>query len=322
MCHSVDLCSEKNPCEFRVQKRKNMISVVIPLYNKESIVEQSLRSVLSQSFRDFEVIVVDDGSTDRSAEIVRDINDPRIRLVSQANGGPSKARNTGIREAKGEWILFLDADDELLPNALHHFHELISKYKDANLIACPFYVRSEEKTELLFPCGEGRLNDAFKAHALHLFLPRTGACIYTRELVLSCLFDERLRRYEDFEQLFRMYRKARVIVSSTPVLVCNVQYVAASHARNHVEEDFCNYLNFKGKNFWETMCLYNLFIGERDYYPTQFRRLYPSLYHRLDLFSIYKFHNWIRRCRPLWNLYLNMIGCKLFTSFPQHNISI
>lgn len=295
-----------------------MISVVIPLYNKEAIVEQSLQSVLSQSFRDFEVVVVDDGSTDRSAEIVRGIKDPRIRLVSQENGGPSKARNTGTREAKGEWILFLDADDELLPNALYHFHELISKYKDANLIACPFYVRSEQDTKLMYPCGEGILANPFKAHALNLILPRTGACIYTRKLVLSCLFDERLRRYEDFDQLFRMYRTTPVVVSDTPVLVCNVRYAEASHARERVEEDYVNYLDFKGKGFWETLCLYNLFLGERDYYPTQFRCLYPSLYRRMDLFIIYKFHHWLRKCWPLWNLYLIMIGCKIFTPHFKH----
>ena len=100
-----------------------MISVIIPLYNKEPIIERSLQSVLSQDYDDFEVVVVNDGSTDRSADIVRSINDPRIRLIEQENGGPSKARNTGTKSARGEWILFLDADDELLPGALNYFSE-------------------------------------------------------------------------------------------------------------------------------------------------------------------------------------------------------
>ena len=77
-----------------------MISVIIPLYNKEPIIERSLQSVLSQDYDDFEVVVVNDGSTDRSADIVRSINDPRIRLIEQENGGPSKARNTGTKKAK------------------------------------------------------------------------------------------------------------------------------------------------------------------------------------------------------------------------------
>ena len=72
-----------------------MISVVIPLYNKEASIAQSLKSVLSQEYDDFEVVIVDDGSTDGSVDVVEAINDPRIRLIKQENGGPSKARNTG-----------------------------------------------------------------------------------------------------------------------------------------------------------------------------------------------------------------------------------
>lgn len=78
-----------------------------------------MRSVLSQSYDDFEVVVVDDGSTDGSVGVVEATNDPRIRFVKQENGGPSKARNTGVKNAKGEWVLFLDADDELLTGHWH-----------------------------------------------------------------------------------------------------------------------------------------------------------------------------------------------------------
>ena len=105
------------------------ISVIIPLYNKEKIVERSVNSVLSQSFKNFELIIVDDGSTDNSFEIVNNIKDDRIRLMRQENGGPSKARNTGAKRACGEWIVFLDADDELLPCALKVFILLIKSIK-------------------------------------------------------------------------------------------------------------------------------------------------------------------------------------------------
>ena len=73
-----------------------MISVVIPLYNKEAIIKKSIESVLTQDYDDFDVIVVNDGSTDNSVEIVKAIHDPRITLIEQENGGPSKARNTGV----------------------------------------------------------------------------------------------------------------------------------------------------------------------------------------------------------------------------------
>ena len=116
-----------------------MISIVIPLYNKEKSIEQSLRSVLSQSYDDFEVVVVDDGSTDGSVGVVEATNDPRIRFVKQENGGPSKARNTGVKNAKGEWVLFLDADDELLTGALAYFAKQMSRHDDTSFIFASFY---------------------------------------------------------------------------------------------------------------------------------------------------------------------------------------
>ena len=110
-----------------------MISVVIPLYNKEIIIEKSLNSVLSQDYSDFELIVVDDGSTDGSVAIVEKIFDNRIHLIRQKNSGPSKARNVGVQYAKGDWILFLDADDEMQPGALRCFSNYISKAPKADM---------------------------------------------------------------------------------------------------------------------------------------------------------------------------------------------
>ena len=96
------------------------LSVVIPAYNVGQYVAQCLQSVLSQSFTDFEVIVVNDGSTDNSAEIARSFADAdsRVRVVDQPNGGLSAARNTGIDLASGKWLMFVDSDDMLLPDAM------------------------------------------------------------------------------------------------------------------------------------------------------------------------------------------------------------
>jgi glycosyltransferase involved in cell wall biosynthesis len=105
-----------------------LVSVIIPLYNKAPYVGRALRSVSAQTFRDFEVIVVDDGSTDGGAEVVRAHEDARVRLVSQENAGPGAARNRGLAEARGELIAFLDADDEWLPEFLETCAGLLEGY--------------------------------------------------------------------------------------------------------------------------------------------------------------------------------------------------
>jgi len=95
------------------------LSVVVPVYNVEEFLEPCLDSLLAQTFTDYEVVMVDDGSTDGSAAIAQRYvdRDPRLKLVHQENGGLSKARNTGTDHATGELLVFLDSDDMLLPEA-------------------------------------------------------------------------------------------------------------------------------------------------------------------------------------------------------------
>ena len=97
-----------------------MISVVIPLYNKESSIKDTLHSVLSQNFNDFEVVIVNDGSTDNSVSRVEEYTKKyfNIRLINRLNGGLSAARNTGLKEAKGEYVWFIDSDDWIEKNCL------------------------------------------------------------------------------------------------------------------------------------------------------------------------------------------------------------
>lgn len=115
-----------------------MISVVIPLYNKEQSIASTLQTILNQTYQDFEIVIVNDGSTDHSVEKVKRILDPRIRLIHQSNAGVSAARNRGIEEAKGEYIAFLDADDEWKSDYLKTQYKLTQKYPECSVFACNY----------------------------------------------------------------------------------------------------------------------------------------------------------------------------------------
>ncbi len=113
-------------------------SVVIPVYNKASHVAAMLRSVLAQDFLDFEILIVNDGSTDNSMKVIRNFNDPRIQIIDQKNGGLSQARNTGISAAKGQLIALLDADDRWKPDHLKNLYFLVKNFPQADLFGAGY----------------------------------------------------------------------------------------------------------------------------------------------------------------------------------------
>jgi hypothetical protein len=118
-----------------MQKPIPKFSVVIPLFNKEQTIERTIRSVLNQTIQDFEIIVVNDGSTDNGPAIAEKIGDPRIRIIHQQNQGVSAARNKGWKEARAEWIAFLDADDFWDTLFLNEIKALTDSYPDCGVYA-------------------------------------------------------------------------------------------------------------------------------------------------------------------------------------------
>lgn len=268
---------------------KPVFSVIIPLYNKELIVEKTIRSVLQQTFTNFELIIVDDGSTDNSLNIIKSIEDNRISIVEQTNGGPSKARNTGIRNAQSDWLYFIDADDEMLPNTLEHFWNFIIKYPQQKMFCGEIITNNK----VVRKYREGILENAYKATFLGKLYQCSGSSVYHRDICVEYPYDEKLRRYEDLECLFNKYRKNKVVLLPIPVGRVNIDYSEASTARKDVNEDFTGHLNFRGKSFWEKMALYNLYLGERGYYEKQINNLYPYLQYRYDILFLYKILNFI-----------------------------
>lgn len=272
-----------------------MISVVIPLYNKETSIKQTLMSVLSQSYQDFEVVIVDDGSTDNSVDVVESIHDSRIRLIHQKNGGPSKARNTGVKNAYGEWIVMLDADDELLPNGLETFRKIIDIASNIDIVDCnTLYYNSSGNTEGYHPIN-GYVKNPMKKFFYSAIGPGSNHSCFKKRLLENFPYNTQMRRFEDADLLMRLLPKAKIYSSSKPVAVVHCEYSAASSPRQNVLEDYFAYLDFKNGGFWQKMCTYRLFLENRELYPYYGKSHYAKMYKRYDLLILFKLLNRLKK---------------------------
>ena len=159
-----------------------MFSVVIPLYNKEAYIADTVKSVLNQSLCDFELIIVNDGSTDKSLQVVREFSDCRIKVFSNRNGGVSHARNFGVRHAQGDYIAFLDADDLWDSTYLSEMKSFIERFP-----GCGLYISAHrviERSRVFTPgvhLPEGIIDDYFKCELIHN-ITRPSATIVRAEV--------------------------------------------------------------------------------------------------------------------------------------------
>jgi len=191
-------------------ERKPAISVVIPLYNRKERIGAAIESVLAQTFGDFELIVVDDGSTDDGPSVVEAFEDPRVRLIRQGrNRGANAARNEGVRQAKGSIIAFLDSDDLFLPNKLQVVCEAFAARPGLGLLMDSFRKtrRNGAQTECRNPPLEDR-DDLVRALFDRRIWKSTSGISVKREAALDAgLFDEGLKRRQDLDFLVRVVRE-------------------------------------------------------------------------------------------------------------------
>lgn len=251
-----------------------LISIIIPLYNKEENISRTIDSVLNLKYNNWELIIIDDGSTDDSASIVQVfLSDDRIRYIKKKNGGVSSARNLGIKEARGEWIIFLDADDYFLPNALDTLYELVLKYR--TLVSCANFIVKKEDEEWTFCIGrtEKIVSNNYKAWFFHSIFPRTGAALFHHSILKEHLFDETLSRYEDAKSLFEIFRKNRIAYTPKPVMVYSLDNTGLSHRASDINKDFIFKMEFDGKSLWEKISLSELLIQGIKMYPEYYALL-------------------------------------------------
>ena len=189
---------------------KPLISIVIPLYNKESSILKTIQSVISQTYTDYELIVVNDGSTDNGTKIVENYPDTRINLINKENGGVCSARNRGIQEAKGEYIALMDADDLWDVKYLEEQVRMIRDFPKAAMWSINYAETRNGKIVRRVPTG---LPDGYRGYVEHYFempervsdLFHPSSTVVRREVFDKVgLFDERIKYAEDSDLWFRV----------------------------------------------------------------------------------------------------------------------
>lgn len=224
----------------QTRKEAPFFSVVIPLYNKEKNIGGTIDSVLNQTFSDFELIVVDDGSPDRSAEIVASYDDPRIRLFKKENGGVSSARNRGVLEAKGAYIVFLDADDTWEEIHLSEIAKLIHDYgSEAKAFATNFARKFPDGSRYInrSDMKRGLVNDFFKQTNKCSFVNSSCVCIDREALIEVGPFNERYTHGEDIDLWFRIARKFSYAYSPVVTSVYNIDPTSGSCTTMNYERE-------------------------------------------------------------------------------------
>lgn len=278
-----------------------MISVIIPLYNERENILKTINSVLSQSYRDIEIVVVDDGSTDDCGEVVKAIVDSRVSYYYKSNGGVSSARNYGIAKAKGEWLLFLDADDELQSGALSIFVELTERFPKCKLFAGQTMWRQNGKVLNKYNPPKNVIITHFP-----FFTIWRNVCMFGTSNMLVHRFliekyggyDERMSFFEDWHLSLRMSRSGCFVCTGQNVSIYNQDGNGLSCSKHPLEKEMAYYIPemLKGSTFFERALYYENIEFEKFYWreePDKVR-FYEEM-QRKHFSRIHSILHWIRQ---------------------------
>lgn len=228
------------------------VSIIIPLYNKANCIGATIESVLAQRYGNFELLIVDDGSTDKSSDEVKTFSDPRIKYFYKSNGGVSSARNFGIDNAGCEWIMFLDADDTLEPDCLSTLLRPIELGAAIDISTSNFY---EEKNGIKKCVASARseciVPNNYKWLFFNKFRLRAGSFLIKKNVVQRFRFNEAISRFEDMECILAWIREAKIHTSTPPVMTYKTDNCSLSRIAGDCSRDYTFLMTFEGKSFWE-----------------------------------------------------------------------
>lgn len=263
-----------------------MFSIVIPLYNKELSIQNTIQSVLEQTYQEFEIIVIDDGSTDNSAKQVREIPDSRIKLVQQRNQGVSAARNRGIKESKFEWIALLDGDDLWEPNHLEEILKMMHEFPDEKVYVTSFkYSNNQTMYKHNRPSLIFKIENYFREALKEKLVWTSIVVIHKSCFDVAGDFNIKLSRGEDLDLWERLARSFDIIKSDTITAIYRVE----------AENRACEVSNF---NIYKSSVYYydlhkNLTKDEFNYYTNRIIKACRTLLYNKDIKSflrLYKKH--------------------------------
>jgi len=252
-----------------------MISIIIPLYNKEHSVKSTILSVLQQTFQNYEILVINDGSTDLSASVVESIRDDRIRIITKVNGGVSSARNRGIREAKFDWIAFLDGDDLWEKDHLNIIYQMICEHPDHKVFATSF----EYSDKRHFPRVDRSLrfsviNNYFKESLREHLIWTSVAAIHKTCFLEVGAFNENLALGEDMELWNRLMRKYLLVKSNdiTAIYRIDAENRSNTGGRYKMEKSFLSVFDLNSvtgdeKKYYQSLILHKMktFLAKKDF---------------------------------------------------------
>ena len=196
-------------------------SVIIPLYNKAPYVEKAIESVLNQTCRDFELVVVDDGSSDNSLSVARSVLEKCVipyQLIHQGNAGVSTARNNGAGASCGEYLCFLDADDWWAPSFLERMSDLIRDYPDAGIYGTNYYYVKNGRQSVCVTTAETGYINYCRVYAERLQMPLSSSSVCVPRTVFDEFggFRSHLKLGEDFDLWIRIALKYKVAFLNEP----------------------------------------------------------------------------------------------------------
>jgi glycosyltransferase involved in cell wall biosynthesis len=240
---------------------KPTVSVVVPTFNRAHLLPRAISSILAQTFANFELMIVDDGSTDNTAAIIQEFTDPRIRFIPLGrNYGGSYARNQGIKAARAELIAFLDSDDEWLPGKLELQIARLQTSNDprASVVYCQGYEYVENRQKL--PSLAIHEGDVFN-HLLQGWLPPTTSLFMVKRSALLDIggFDESLPSFQDYDLWLSLAAANHHFLAVNQPLI--IRYFHDDQIRGNLEAKLLGFEIFKNK--WGTIMSQR--IGVRGY---------------------------------------------------------